>query len=181
MKKLLLCLLAACGGGGSDDDGMMMMPDAAMNEPLVNGKPASQFYAQFAHATTKTEVSGAASFAAQADGRNAFLVHFFLMPNNKLELFYAEGTGDVTPTGHSLSIFNNSKKKRQGTWKVEGAQLALDSFMRCDGFEFNGRDALRCTLSTSIITPAAQGRSGTFKNGISASSPDDSEFADYVP
>ena len=182
MKKLLFCLLAACGGGGSDDDGMMMMePDASMTEPLINGKPASQFYAQFAHATTKNEVSGAASFPAQADGRNAYLATFFLMPDKKLVLLYAEGEGEVTSTGHSLAIFNNTKKKRTGTWRVDGLQLVLDSYMRCDGFTLNGKDALRCTLSSSIITAAAQGRSGTFQNGIGPATPDDSEFADYVP
>lgn len=181
MKKLLFVLLAACGGGGDSDDAMMGTPDASMNEPLVNGKPASQFYAQFAHATTMAENTGAAAFPAQADGRNAYVVQFFLMPSNKLELFYAEGMGEVTQTGHSLAVFNNSKKKREGTWKVEGAQLVLDSFMRCDGFTLNDRDALRCTLSTTIVTAAAQGRSGTFQKGIGMSSPDDSEFADYVP
>lgn len=182
MKKLLLCVLAACGGGGDSDDGMMMPPpDGSMTEPLINGKPASQFYAQFAHATTKNEVSGAASFPAQADGRNAYLATFFLMPDGKLVWLYAEGEGEVTATGHSLAIYTSSKKKRTGTWRIDGAQLALDAFMRCDGFALNGKDALRCTLSSSIITAAAQGRAGTFQNGIGPASPDDSEFADYVP
>ncbi|MDQ3338165.1 MAG: hypothetical protein M4D80_23615 [Myxococcota bacterium] len=181
-RSILLSLLVlGCGGGGNDDDGMMMQPDAAMNEPTINGKPASQFYAQFAHATTKNEVAGAASFPAQPDGRNAFHASFFLMPDSKLVLFYAEAEGEVTATGHSLAIFNNTKKKRMGTWRIEGAQLVLDSYMRCDGFAFNGKDVLRCTLSSAIITPAAQGRAGTFQNGIGAASPDDSEFADYVP
>ena len=35
---------------GPDGGGMM-------NEPLVNGLPASQYYAQFAHATTKAGVA----------------------------------------------------------------------------------------------------------------------------
>lgn len=176
----LSVVLAACGGGGNDGDGMPM-PDAAMTEPIINGKPASQFYGQFAHATTMAEVSGAAAFPAQADGRNAYHVAFFLMPNGKLVLFYAEGEGEVTQTGHSLAIIGGSKKRREGTWRVDGAQLALDAFMRCDGFTLNGRDALRCTLSQAIVTPAAQGRTGTFQNGIGQASPDDSEFADYVP
>jgi len=180
MKRIILVCLAACGGGGDSDDGMQM-PDAAMNEPIVNGKPASQYYAQFAHATTKAEVGGAAAFPAQSDGRNAFLAQFFLMPNGKLVLFYAEGEGSVTSTGHALNIIGATKKKREGTWKVDGAQLVLDAFMRCDGFTLNDKDALRCTLATSIVTAAAQGKSGTFQNGIGMSSPDDSEFADYVP
>jgi hypothetical protein len=179
MKKLILVCLAACGGGGESSDGTG--PDAAMNEPLINGKPASQYYAQFTHATTKAEVGGAAAFPAQSDGRNAFLAQFFLLPNSKLVLFYAEGEGSVTSTGHSLNIISGTKKKREGTWKIDGAQLVLDSFLRCDGFTLNGKDALRCTLGASIVTTAAQGKSGTFQNGFGMSSPDDSEFADYVP
>jgi hypothetical protein len=180
MKRIILVCLAACGGGGESDDAMPMA-DAAMNEPVINGKPASQFYAQFAHATTKAEVSGAASFPTQPDGRNAFLAQFFLMPNGKLVLFYAEGEGSVSPTGHSLNILGSTRKRREGTWRVDGAQLALDSFMRCDGLAQDGKDVLRCTLGASIVTPAAQGKSGTFRNGFGMSSPDDSEFADYVP
>lgn len=181
MKRLLLVILAACSGGGSDDDPMMTGPDASANEPVINGKPASQFYAQFAHVTTKAEVAGAAAFPAQADGRNAYLAQFFLMPSNKLVLFYGEGEGTVTSTGHSLNIITSTMKRREGTWRVEGAQLVLDSYMRCDGFTLNDKDALRCTLATSIVTSAAQGRSGTFRNGIGDSSPDDSEYADYAP
>lgn len=183
MKRpiLISLFLLGCGGGGNEGDGMMQPDASTMNEPLINGKPASEFYGQFAHATTKAEVSGAAAFPAQADGRNAYHVAFFLLPNGKLELFYAEAEGEVTATGHSLAIFNNSKKRRTGTWRIDGAQLALDSFMRCDGFAFNGRDALRCTLSSTIITAAAQGRAGTFQKGLGEASPDDSEFADYVP
>jgi len=178
-RSMLMMCLVACGG--SDDDGMMMQPDSSMNEPLINGKPASQFYGQFAHATSKAEVSGAAAFPAQPDGRNAYLAQFFLMPSGKLVLFYAEGEGEVTSTGHSLNIITSTKKRREGTWRIDGAQLALDAFMKCDGFELNGKDALRCTLASSIVTAAAQGRSGTFQKGIGESSPDDSEFADYAP
>jgi hypothetical protein len=174
-------VLALGCGGGMDDDGGMTTVDAAINEPLVNGKPASAFYAQFTHAVTRAEVSGAAAFATQPDGRNAFITAFFLMPEGKLELFYAEGEGEVTPTGHSLAIFNDTKKHREGTWRVDGAQLVLDAFMRCDGFTFNDSDALRCTLTSTIVTPAAQGSAGTFRKAFGESSPDDSEFADYVP
>ena len=37
-----------------------------------------------------------------------------LMADHKLELFYAEGEGDVTATGWSLNIHTNQKKKRSG-------------------------------------------------------------------
>lgn len=180
-RSILMVCLAACGGGGSDSDMMMTTPDGPANEPLVNGKPASQFYGQFTHAVTKAEVSGAAAFPAQADGRNAYLAQFFLMPSNKLVLFYAEGEGSVTSTGHSLNIINSTKKRREGTWRIDGASLVLDAFMRCDGFTLNSKDALRCTLTSTIVTAAASGRAGTFQNGIGMASPDDSEFADYAP
>lgn len=186
LSILVTCVLAGCGGGGGGDDGGgddMPGPDGGgmMNEPLVNGLPASQYYAQFAHATTKAGVVGAAAFPAQGDGRNAFHTTFFLMPNNQLQLFYAEGEGSVTSTGWSLNIFGNAKKKRSGTWKVEGARLVLDSFMTCDGFELNDKPALSCTLASTIITAAAQGRSGTFQKELGESSPNDTEFAEYVP
>ena len=177
--SILICALAACGGGGDSSDDTPG-PDASMNEPLVNGVPASQYYGQFAHATTKSGVDGAAAFP-DTNGKNAFLVTFFMMPNQQLELFYAEGEGDVTATGWSLNIDTTTQRRRSGTWKVEGAQLVLDSFMRCDGFEFNSQPALRCTLTSPILTAAAQNRSGTFKKRLSESSPDDSEFAGYVP
>jgi len=78
-------------------------------------------------------------------------------------------------------VFDGTKKRRSGTWRVEGAKLVLDSFMSCDGFLFNDKPALRCTLGAPILTADAQGRSGTFQKRLGDSSPDDSEFADYVP
>lgn len=176
----MLCLVG-CDAGVTDPGMMMTPPDGSTNEPVVNGKPASQFYGQFTHAVTKAEVSGAAAFPEQADGRNAYLATFFLMPNNELVLFYAEGEGSVSPTGHSLNIITSTKKRREGTWRIDGAALALDSFMRCEGFTFNDKDALRCTLTQSIVTSAASGRAGTFRTGIGLASPDDSEFAEYAP
>jgi len=177
---ILAILAAACGGGGGGG-GDDTTPDGGGDEPLVNGVPASQYYGGFAFQMTNTGVEGAAAFPAAADGRNAFLVSFFMMPNNALELFYAEGEGEVSPTGFSINVFGNAKKRRSGTWHVEGAKLALDSFMSCDGLLFNDKPALRCTLSQAIITGDAQGRSGTFQKRLGESSPDDSEFADYVP
>lgn len=180
MFALTFLFALGCGGGATDDDSPGTV-DGGPSDVLVNGKPASEFYAQFTHAVTRAEVGGAAAFPAQADGRNAFVVQFFLLPAGELALFYAEGEGEVTQTGHSLAIFGDAKKRRAGTWRIDGAQLVLDAYMRCDGFALDGRDALRCTLTSPIITAAAQGRAGTFRNGIGESSPDDSEFADYVP
>ena len=176
---LITCGLAACGGdsGGGGGGGT----DGGSNEALVNGVPASQYYGQFAYQMTNTGVDGAAAFPLNASGNNAFLVTFFMMPNGGLQLFYAEGEGDVTATGWSLNIAGNTKKKRSGTWRIDGAQLVLDSFMRCDGMLFNDKPALRCTLTSAILTAGAQGKGGMFQKRISASSPDGSEFAEYVP
>lgn len=176
--SILICMLAACGGGGDGDDSPTV--DAMMNEPLVNGEPASQYYNRFTHQTTSTGVDGAAAFT-MTQGRNAFLVTFFLLPNKELQLFYAEGEGEVTATGWALNIDTTTKKKRTGTWKVEGAQLVLDSVMRCDGMLFNDQPALRCTLTSPILTAAAKDRAGMFRKRISASSPTDSEFAGFTP
>ena len=182
LAGVVVALGCGGGGGGGGGDGVDGgATDASGQEAIVNGRPASVFYGQFAHATTHTGVAGAAAFASQPDGRNAFLVTFFLMPNNQLALFYAEGEGEVTSSGHSINVLANARKKRTGTWHVEGAQLALDEFMRCDGFTFNEHDALRCTLAAPILTADAVGRSGTFGKAFGDSSPDDSEFADYVP
>ena len=159
----------AGGGGGGGGD-----------EPFVNGLPASEYYAQFAWQTTQTGVEGAMAFPASG-GRDASLVQFFLMPQGQLELFYAEGSGSVSPTGWSLNIDTSTQRRRAGQWRVDGARLVLDGFMACDGFELNDRPALRCTLTQAIGSAAAQGRTGTFKPRSSMSSPDDSEFAGYTP
>ncbi|HEU0032764.1 MAG TPA: hypothetical protein VFQ53_19165 [Kofleriaceae bacterium] len=176
----LVLVLAACGGSAAGDDDDTPV-DGSGGEPLVNGEPASQYFARFAYATTHTGVEGAAAFPTTADGRNAFLVTFFLLPQGQLQLFYAEGDGEVTSTGYSVNVFGDSKRKRSGQWRVDGAQLVLDSFLRCDGLLFNNSPALRCSLETAIGAPAATGHAGTFRTRISESSPDDSEFGDYVP
>ncbi|MDX2086504.1 MAG: hypothetical protein SFX73_01585 [Kofleriaceae bacterium] len=182
-RSLALMLLTACNGGGQsgdDDPGPGPGPDARVQEPLINGMPASQFYGQFAHATTMTAVSGAAAFPQTGD-RNAFLTHFFLMPNGEHELFYAEGDGDVGLDGWSLSVDTTTMKRKSGTWKVEGSKLVLGTWMSCDGMELNGAPALRCTLTSAIVTAAAQGRSGIWEKAFGMKSPDDSEWTDYQP
>ena len=187
---LICCAaLAACGSDdGSSGDDMDVRADAGSgsgsgsgSEVEINGKPASVFYAQFTHEVTHTNVAGAAAFAEQGDGRNAFLVHFFLMPNHELALFYAEGEGEVDATGYSVNVFSTAKRSRSGTWRIDGAHLVLGDTMTCDGFTFNNADALRCTLMDTVITASASGRSGTFRTDLGESSPDDSEFASYTP
>jgi hypothetical protein len=171
-----LVALTACGGQSLDGPD----PDASAQEPLINGMPASQYYAQFAHATTRTAVSGAAAFPL-TDDRNAFLTHFFLMPNGELELFYAEGDGDVGLDGWSLNVDTTTMKRKSGTWKVEGSKLVLGAWMSCDGTLLNDKPALRCTLTQTIVTSAAQGRSGMWEKAFGMKSPDDSEWTDYQP
>lgn len=69
------------------------------------------------------------------------------------------------------------EEEREGTWKVDGAALKLDS---CAAALLNVKP-LQCTRQSSIVTAAAQGRSGTFTNGLGTSSPNDREYAEYVP
>lgn len=180
-RWLVLLLVAACGGTDGDDGrGGGDPPDGSTGEALVNGVPASQYYGQFAHATTMTHVEGAVAFT-MTGGKNAFLAQFFLMPGGALQLFYEEGSGTVSSTGWSLNTDPATKKKRTGTWRIEGATLVLDSYMSCDGLTFNNQPALHCTLDAAIVTAAAQGRSGTFKKAFGPTSPDDSEFTAYQP
>lgn len=184
-RWLVPLLVAACGGAGTEDDGGGGggggTPDASSGEALVNGVPASQYYGQFAHATTMTHVEGAVAFT-MTGGKNAFLAQFFLMPGGALQLFYEEGSGTVSSTGWSLNTDPATKKKLTGTWRIEGATLVLDSYMSCDGVTFNSKPALHCTLDAAIVTSAAVGRSGTFKTDpFGPTSPDDTEFASYQP
>jgi hypothetical protein len=175
---ILAATMSGCGGGGG---GGTQNPDAAANEPTINGKPASQFYGQFTWQMTKGPVDGAAAFETQPDGRNAYLATFFLMPDHVLKLFYAEGAGDVSATGWNIAIRNDAKKRRSGTWRIDGAKLVLDAFMTCGGLTLDERDTLRCELATAIVTPVAVGSGGFFDIVHKMQTPDDSEFSDYVP
>ena len=180
MKRFgfMVLVLAACGG--SDDGGGGNGPDGGGNEPLVEGVPASEFYGNFAYQKTNTGFDGAAAFPANAAGNNAFVVDAFMMPGNTVQLFYAEGEGEVSPTGFSINVVDSTKKKRTGTWRVVGAELDLGGFLRCTGMTLNNAPALRCTLQQAIVTPDAQGHAGTFRKMLGAHSPDDSEYASYT-
>lgn len=185
MKRLaVFVMMAACGGGGGSmtgDDDDQPGPDGGTTTVLVEGVPADQFYAQFSYAKTQTGLEGAAAFPENAAGNNAYLAKVFLMPSGVLDLFYSEGEGEVDSTGWSLNVQTSTKKKRTGTWRVEGAHLVLDAFMSCDGLTFNGKPKLRCTLNQTIVSPGAQGKAGMVDKMLGTSTPDDSEFADYVP
>ena len=145
----------------------------------VNGVPADEYYAQFHWDETSTYASGAAAFEAQADGRNAFLTHVFLYESGDAVIFYEEGEGEVTLTGHSLATYSDTQTRIDTQWTVDGVDLVLGDVFTCGGFEFNGQQKLRCVLDRAIITDAAIGSAASLSVGISASSPDDSDFADF--
>jgi len=148
---------------------------------LVNGKPASEYYGQFTWDKTNSALQGAAAFPAQPDGRDVFLVTFFLMPDHTFELFYLEGTGEASPTNWVVTeAATDAKKRRSGTWAIEGAELVLGSYLRCGGATLTGHDALSCTLTTPITTTAAQDQTATCWLWFHGA-PDDQLFADYVP
>src|SRR4051812_16773942 len=185
MKRLatMFVMLAACGGGGGStgDDDDQGTPDAGGSTVLVEGVPADQFYGQFSYAKTQTGVDGAAAFPVNSAGNNVYLAQVFMMPNGVLDLFYGEGEGEVDSTGWSVNIQTSTKKKRTGTWHVQGAQLVLDAFLTCDGLTYNGHPKLHCALAQTIVSPGALGKAGLFDKMIGAATPDDSEFAEYGP
>ncbi|MGE0547643.1 MAG: hypothetical protein AB7O24_01080 [Kofleriaceae bacterium] len=171
-----------CGSGGTEgDDDDSGVDGGSDDEPIVNGLPASQFYRQFAWQTTMTGVEGAASFPINGAGHNAFLATLFLMPGGDATVFYGEGEGDVSTTGHSLNLDASTFKRRSTTWKVQGSELVLGNLMHCTGMSLNDEPVLRCTLDAVIVSSQAQGRAGLFENRLGASSPDDSEWTDYQP
>jgi hypothetical protein len=180
---LTIAAVGACGGNGANGGGVDGGGGSAPGggDTTVNGVPASQFYGQFAYATTGTYMEGASAFSAQSNGVDAFLVDFFLMPGNQLVLYYGEGAGDVEGDQWSLNLLMSTEKKRTGTWKVDGVNLVLDSFMTCQGLTFNGGPAVSCTLNSAIVTPDAVGQSGLFRKSLYQATPDDSQFSDYQP
>lgn len=180
MKTIYLSFLviAACGGGSDSMDGPGESgADASISETEINGRPASEFYGQFVWQTSGGNVGGAAAFP-ETDGRDAFVLDVFLMEDKSFLLFYGEGFGQVTSTGHSLNVYPDSYSRREGSWSLEDGELVLGSWARCGGLEFNGNDVLQCRLSQSIVTPEAVGSAGIlrFKN---ETSPFDSEWSEY--
>lgn len=180
-RMTMFLMLAACGGGSTGDDDQGTPDGGGSAMVLVEGLPADQFYGQFSYAKSQTGLDGAAAFPVNSAGNNAYLAHVFLMPNGVLDLFYSEGEGEVDSTGWSLNIQTTTKKKRTGTWHVQGAQLVLDAFLTCDGLTYNSKPKLHCTLAQTIVSPGAQGKAGMFDKMLGAATPDDSEFAGYGP
>lgn len=179
---LLVCACGAPPEGGGDDAGLSGGGGGGGGgggDATVNGVPASQFYDQFTHEAAKREAGGAGAFPAQSNGDNMFHAAIYLYRDGRFFLFYKEGEGEVTATGYSGSFRMDTAARRTGTWSLQGATLKLGSLMSCSGMSFNGKDVLRCTVDSAVITPAAVGRSATLRLGISESTPDDSQWADY--
>ena len=144
----------------------------------INGKPAAEFYGQFLYETTKRDLEGAAAMAAQANGDNAFLASLFLKQDGSFILFYVEGKGEVTSTGHAISYDKTKGRKVTGSWSLDGVSLVAGP-LTCNGLSLDGKDILDCEVTSAIVSSGAVGKSSMFKKGISEQSPSDSEFADY--
>lgn len=160
---------SSSGGSGSS---------SGSSSATVNGVPADEFYAQFQLETIKTSMDGAAAIPAQSNGNNAFLTSLFLQKDGSFTLFYVEGKGEVTGSGHSLSYDKTQGRKVTGSWSVQGTALVAGPF-KCNGLSFNGENQLRCELKSAVVSAGAVGKSASLTKGISQSSPSDSRFADY--
>jgi hypothetical protein len=185
-----LFVLAACsstttdsgtsGGQGSSSGGTTSSSggSSGSSTATVNGVPADEFYAQFQLETIKTSMDGAAAIPAQSNGNNAFLTSLFLQKDGSFTLFYVEGKGEVTSSGHSLNYDSKQGRKVTGSWSVQGTSLVAGPF-KCSGLSFNGENQLRCELKSAVVSAGAVGKSASLTKGISQSSPSDSRFADY--
>lgn len=183
-------LLAACsstttdsgtsGGQGTSSGGTTSSSggSSGSSTATVNGVPADEFYAQFQMETIKTSMDGAAAIPTQSSGNNAFLTSLFLQKDGSFTLFYVEGKGEVTSSGHSLNYDSKQGRKVTGSWSVQGVALVAGPF-RCNGLSFNGQNQLRCELTSAVVSAGAVGKSASLTKGISQSSPSDSRFADY--
>lgn len=153
------------GGGGS-------------STATINGKPAAEYFAQFHWDEKNSPVEGAVAFP-ETNGKDLFISSIFLMKNGEFVLFYVEGQGTVTLTGHSAGTDPQTAVRTQGTWQVVGAELKLGARMTCRGGPtVNSKETLSCALQSPLGTSAAVGHSGVFRIGF-PSSPTDSEWAGY--
>ena len=177
-----LVLLTACSDSTTDSSGTSGTPGTSgqpgQSTSTINGKPAAEYYAQFAFETTKTDLEGAAAIPTQANGNNAFLANLFLKKDGSFVLFYVEGQGEVTFSGHSINYDKKQGRKVTGSWTLDDASLVAGP-LRCNGLTIDGKDTLDCGVTSAIVSPGAVGKSGTFSKGFRDASPGDSDFADY--
>jgi hypothetical protein len=174
--------LVACGPGPVGPDGGSGGGGGGGNgtNGTVNGKPAADYYAQFNYETLKTYSSGAAAFATQSNGDDLFLISVYLFQNGTYTVYYGEGQGTVTSTGHSANIRTASQRKVTGTWSIDGVKLKVGDLLSCDGITVDGKETMYCSLTRAVGTSAAVGKSATLRRGFSATSPDDSTWKDYT-
>jgi hypothetical protein len=164
------------GGGNNSGNG------GGGSEATVNGKPASEFYAQLTNEETGGYLTGAGSFSAVENGDNAFLVDLFLLKGGKYILYYTEGQGEVSGTGHSLATKKDRNRKVSGEWSVNSTTLLVGDVFACEGLSLNGHSAVRCQLKKTIGYEAAVGRGTTLEVATSSRgkiTPDDSQWAEY--
>jgi hypothetical protein len=170
--------LVACG-----DDPRGVEPKHGGHDETVasvNGQPADAYYDQFAWETTGTFLVGAAGFPTQPDGRNLLLIHLYLMEDGTFVLFYEEGEGEVDLLGWSISTDVASRRREEGTWTTDGAELDVGGLLRCDGLTFDGEEQLSCRLEAEIVTADAVGVLPTLGiDRFGDSSPSDSDWRDY--
>ena len=150
---ICVALSTVIGVSGCTDEDGSGNENGTVNEqePIVNGMPASVFFAQFAWESSRSHLVGHLSFPAAASGANAASAQIFLMPSSRMELFYKEGVEN----GPITDFLPDTRKHRSGTWRIEGTDLVLDSFLRCQGLELNGAPETLVALGRSPGTPAA--------------------------
>ncbi|WXH32404.1 hypothetical protein WA016_06388 [Myxococcus stipitatus] len=170
----------ACGGDSepSKPNGEGNGGEEPSTETTVNGRPASEYYAQFAYEKYAGAPGGAVEFPAQQDGINLFAATVYLKQDKSFILYYAEGAGTVRSNGYTAEIPPSRMFKRTGAWSVSGGSLRLGDVMTCQGLKVDGSDALRCTLDRTIGYAAAVGKSATFTRSTNTS-PNDRQWADY--
>ncbi|WAM23482.1 MULTISPECIES: hypothetical protein [Myxococcus] len=149
-----------------------------VTETTVNGRPASEYYAQFAYEKYAGAPGGAVAFPAQRDGINLFAATAYLKQDKSFILYYAEGAGTVRSNGYTAEIPLSRMFKRTGVWRVSGGSLKLGDLMTCQGLKVDGNDALLCTLDRTIGYADAVGKTATFTRSTN-SSPNDRQWADY--
>lgn len=179
------CLAAGCSDGGDPPTGPDAAsgspdanPDASANEPLINGEPASVFYARFQYETTNTHNQGVAAFPL-TDGKNIYVLEFYLQQNGHYIMFYSEGDGEVRADGYSAAIAPEDYHRLEGSWTVAGAKLQLGTLLSCDGLSVDGAPALRCKVVTPPGTSGATQGTATVKPWGNPTTPTDSRWDDF--
>ena len=190
LSALLCALAVACGGDATGDDATDDStddatddttddgPDADPGEPLINGEPASVFYGPFVYDELETYSEGVSEFPL-TDGKNIYIVQFYLLADETYIMYYADGEGELRFDGYSMAVAPEDKLRLTGAWQVTGSTLELGSLLACDGLSFNGERALQCQIVTPPGSPAAtEGTALALPYG-NLVAPDDSRWDEY--